>query len=1012
MNITTADSHVGEVERSIRTIKERLRACVHGLPFRRLPKVVIVAMISDCVRCLNQFPRVTGISSTMSPSTIVRGTPPPDFNAMRIEFGAYAQVFEDHDPTNTPRGRSLGAIALNPTGNTQGDYYFLSLSTGARISRHAWTELPLPDTAIARVEAIALHEGRPLIQERGFVIEWRPDHVIDDSEYDLDFVEPNTHPTDVFETEAYDPIDAAELGDLLDDAPPAVPADAPAAAPAAPDQGANADEGPEPMQEVQFEYANIADIAEDDNFPDQDDEAQRFADQDEAEHFADQGAPMDEDQGAPPLIERAQQAPQLAEQEAPGTYNLRPRGQNNTRDSFNAAMDAPHDGKSYYPPTQLLQKAMGLVAETDMADEQRFAFNFILVKMATTCTQMTERAGLHKHGKAAEAALMAEFSQLEGLDVYEALDATKLTRGQRKAALRAINLFKEKRNGKLKGRTCADGRSQRPLYDKSQTASPTVSNDALLLTIIIEALENRDVATADVVGAYLKAYMDDFVIMKFVGESVRLLCELNPAHIPFVVKENGVDVLYVRLIKALYGCVKSALLWYELFAGTLQEMGFVLNPYDPCVANCDINGKQCTIAWYVDDTKISHVDPDVVTDIVNKLEERFDKMTVTRGREHVFLGMKIRYTEERTAIITMKDYLKEAITGSGLDITKTASTPANGNLFKIDDKSPLLDSGRAEIFHSVVAKLLYVALRARVDILLPIAFLCTRVSKSTLQDEAKLKRVLEYIACTMEQKYTIGADDLEHLRTWVDASYAVHPDMRSHTGGCMSFGIGAWLCKSMKHKLNTRSSTEAETVGASDYMPNMIWIKNFLEAQGYFLSENVLEQDNESAIKLEKNGRLSAGPKSRHIDIRYFWMKDRIKTENITIRHCPTLQMVADFFTKPLQGSLFRKFRDVIMGDKRMDTISVDTPMPLEERVGENVRSDDSVVNRNSNCDSNSTERTVRPADVEKTKAAVKWADAILKSASSTASTKREAALQIKNRVFREEIILSKQSSV
>ena len=289
---------------------------------------------------------------------------------------------------------------------------------------------------------------------------------------------------------------------------------------------------------------------------------------------------MDEDQGVSPLIERAQQAPQLPEQEAPGTYNLRPRDQNNTRDSFNAAMDAPHDGKSYDPPTQLLQKAMSLVAETDMADEQRFEFNFILVKMATTCTEMTERAGLRKHGKAAEAALMAEFSQLEGLDVYEALDATKLTRGQRKAALRAINLFKEKRNGKLKGRTCADGRSQRPLYDKSQTASPTVSNDALLLTIIIEALENRDVATADVVGAYLKAYMDDFVIMKFVGESVRLLCELNPAHIPFVVKENGVDVLYVRLIKALYGCMKSALLWYELFAGTLQEMGFVLNPYE------------------------------------------------------------------------------------------------------------------------------------------------------------------------------------------------------------------------------------------------------------------------------------------------------------------------------------------------------------------------------------------------------------------------------------------------
>jgi hypothetical protein len=177
-----------------------------------------------------------------------------------------------------------------------------------------------------------------------------------------------------------------------------------------------------------------------------------------------------------------------------------------------------------------------------------------------------------------------------------------------------------------------------------------------------------------------------------------------------------------------------------------------------------------------------------------------------------------------------------------------------------------------------------------------------------VQDQAKLKRVLEYISDTMDLEYTVGADDLGRLRTWVDASYAVHPDMRSHTGGAMSFGIGAFLCKSTKHKLNTKSSTEAETVGASNYLPHTIWAKNFLEGQGNTLVENILEKDNESAIKLETNGRQSAGPKSRHIDIRYFWMKDRVKSEGITIRHCPTLQMVADFFTKPLQGTLFRKF--------------------------------------------------------------------------------------------------------
>ena len=204
---------------------------------------------------------------------------------------------------------------------------------------------------------------------------------------------------------------------------------------------------------------------------------------------------------------------------------------------------------------------------------------------------------------------------------YEAIDPTVLTQQQRRDALRAINLIKEKRDGQLKGRTVADGSVQRSLYEKSETASPAVATDALILSIIIDAHEGRDVATADIAGAYLKAYMNDFVLMKFTGESVGVLCDLNPTHLPFVVVEKGVKTLYVKLIKAIYGCVKSTLLWYEIFHSSLKEMGFILNPYDPCVANCLINRKQCAIAWYVDDNKISHKDPDVVTMNIHKLED-------------------------------------------------------------------------------------------------------------------------------------------------------------------------------------------------------------------------------------------------------------------------------------------------------------------------------------------------------------------------------------------------------
>ena len=151
----------------------------------------------------------------------------------------------------------------------------------------------------------------------------------------------------------------------------------------------------------------------------------------------------------------------------------------------------------------------------------------------------------------------------------------------------------------------------------------------------------------------------------------------------------------------------------------------------------------------------------------------------------------------------------------------------------------------------------------------------------------------------------------------------------------MSFGTGGLLSKSTKQKLNSKCSTEAELIGASDYLPNTLWAQMFMEAQGYSIEESYFEQDNESAIKLERNGRMSAGLKSRHVNIRYFWIKDRTREHSITIRHCPTLKMLADFFTKPLQGALFTTFRDVVLGYKHVDSLQHSAPpAEPEERVG------------------------------------------------------------------------------
>ena len=157
-------------------------------------------------------------------------------------------------------------------------------------------------------------------------------------------------------------------------------------------------------------------------------------------------------------------------------------------------------------------------------------------------------------------------------------------------AMRIITVIKEKWSGVLKGRSCVDGRPQRAYISKEEAASPTTALESLLITLLIDAWEGRDVATTDVVGAYLNTYMEDFVIVKLVGEKVGIISKLNPVYKEYAISENGKKVLYFQLIKALHGCIKSALLWYECFTKCLFDMGFKLNNHDQCVANKMIEG--------------------------------------------------------------------------------------------------------------------------------------------------------------------------------------------------------------------------------------------------------------------------------------------------------------------------------------------------------------------------------------------------------------------------------------
>jgi hypothetical protein len=259
----------------------------------------------------------------------------------------------------------------------------------------------------------------------------------------------------------------------------------------------------------------------------------------------------------------------------------------------------------------------------------------------------------------------------------------------------------------------------------------------------------------------------------------------------------------------------------------------------------------------------------------------------------------------------MMKYVENMLNGFLVKLGKkdVAKTPAGDNLFNLGTKAKL-----DTIFHMFVAKGLFLCKRARPDIQQAISVLCTRVRDLNQADWEKLMRVMKYFNGTKGENLTLSADGLRVVKWYVDASFAVHPDFKSHTGAMMTLGKGAMQSIARKQKMNVQSSTEGKLVTVNNAATMILWTKLFLEAQGYDVDKNTVYQDNKSAILLETNGKKSSGKQTRALNIRYFFITNQVEKGNVQMEHCRTDNMVGDFFTKPLQGKKFQRFWNNILG--------------------------------------------------------------------------------------------------
>ena len=927
LNTTSASEHVPMIERHIRTLKDHVRSTMARTPFEKIPPRMTIECVKGVNMWMNCLPPKDGVSTTLAPRTIVTGLTMKYGPHMLVPYGSYAHVHNDTD--NTMRRRTTAAIALRPMGNRQGGHYFLSLRTGRMVSARTWTILPMPDIVRTRVAALAramkppttmdlrARDGseaarrRPILEDDGGTVDGPTDEDDDETqgEEETPTLEPERHLTEdegLQEPEVDDEGDAgAERGTT----------------------GTNAN----PHDTTRLTTDDV--------------EGTWSRDQETGDLVDHNGTKVrvilhDPTSSAQPNTDQPTQ-PEETNGSAPPTTETPP---NDTDPTSGDLTTSTHGPPPEHPPTPDNTNNCTINRAVSMGEEHtkaRSAYNLrereklltrkdLWQKRGYTCltatepteiweavmTQVSMNRGLQLFGEDGAKAVRKEMEQLHRMRTLKPMGEP--TREEKRQALRYLMYLKKKNCGRIKGRGCADGRRQRETTPKSSATSPTVSIEAVFMTAMIDASEGRDIAVVDIPGAYLHADMDELVIVRFEGKMAEMLVLIDPKiYKPYVqVDRSGKKVLYAKLRKALYGCLRSGLLFWKNLTDFLKQLGFCLNPYDTCVANKIIRGTQCTIVWHVDDLKISHLDREVVTEVIELLTAKYGKLQVNRGKVHDYLGMKLDFTQSGSVKIVMEDYVEKIISEAGEEFKGNAVTPAKNNLFNINNVSPYLDDAKAQFFHTLTAKLLFLAKRARPDILTAVAFLTTRVKNPTAEDQEKLKRVIMYLQFTPKLCLKLECQNTKELLWRADGSHGVHPDMRGQTGGMFTMGKGSVYSTSTRQKLNTKSSTETELVAAGEVLTQALWSRNFLHEQLGDKGTISLMQDNMSAIILEKNGIPSSGKNMRHLSIRAFWIADHFEKGEVKIDYEPTEEMVADFFTKPLQGSAFHKFRRVILNEE------------------------------------------------------------------------------------------------
>jgi hypothetical protein len=552
MNFTNALDHVPEAERNNRTTKERVRAAYHRLPYKALPRTLIWYLVTTQASQLNLFPAKGGISPYYSLRTIL-GLPVVDYDKhCAVPFGAYVQANHETNQTNSNAARTLDAIYLRPAINMQGGHELYDLNLKRVITWARVTHIPVTNVVIKAIEQIAKDQGFKTLKFKN-----RKGAIFHNADWIAGVDYDDNIPQDADDNEAYDD---------------------------------NENKEPEDDENINDEYDQInkdelEDLIEDKR--EQTNPNQHLEDEEQGEDKA-EGEEEEPEDDRTAVISKQETELQGSElrrsaRESRPVSRLEP----NMSGKLYLQKDDKTKKKVMFTEDELkqLEYCHNLVSQVKPKKEQIIEYGLSQVMLiarfiqditkqhgASFAQQYILQKGLKVFGKQGHEALKKEIDQFHKRTCFAPLKVKNMKPSKRKKAQMALMFLMEKRDKSLKGRMVYNRKPTREWLWREDAASPTAALESIMITGVIKAKEQRDVMTCDIPNAFIQALLpkkdpgEDRVVMKITGVLVDMLVNINPKlYGPAVVLENRKKVLYVEVLKTIYGMLKAALLWYKTF---------------------------------------------------------------------------------------------------------------------------------------------------------------------------------------------------------------------------------------------------------------------------------------------------------------------------------------------------------------------------------------------------------------------------------------------------------------